>query len=260
MMAQRLSRDLDLARDAYRKRDRRMSQVAHSVLGESGHAMKPTQIGSDAMYAAFEGLVISGSVMTGLSYLPLQTSQYICAVLGIVFSLCIGCSLRYFIRHRVEHMYYEREHEREIWEMENYAQGEKKEMVELYESMGLAKDDAETIIETYAKYEKQFVDLMMLQELNITQPEGDPKLTAFVVLVFSMCGGFLPLFAYVCSLYLVTQENQAALTIGLSTLIACTTMFVYRESSYLQPLSTKVLVLLTIVLVLLCSHTIAYII
>ncbi len=65
------------------------------------------------------------------------------------------------------------EKKREEWEMENYRDGEIKEMIDIYVSKGLSPDDAKTVIETMAKYEDFFVDIMMQQELELQVPEDD---------------------------------------------------------------------------------------
>ena len=58
--------------------------------------------------------------------------------------------------------------------MENDPDGERQEMIELYTSKGMSKEDAETIVLTYSRYDDLFVDLMMRVELEIMPPEtGD---------------------------------------------------------------------------------------
>ena len=65
------------------------------------------------------------------------------------------------------------EKKREEWEMENYREGEIQEMIDIYVGKGLSRADAKLVIETMAKYEGFFVDLMMQQELELQVPEDD---------------------------------------------------------------------------------------
>ena len=58
---------------------------------------------------------------------------------------------------------YKRERRREQWELENFAKGEKQEMVELYVQRGMKEEDAEIVISKMAKYEQFFVDIMMME-------------------------------------------------------------------------------------------------
>lgn len=65
------------------------------------------------------------------------------------------------------------ERKREEWEMENYREGEIKEMIEIYENKGLSPEDAKVVIETMAKYKDFFVDVMMQQELELQVPDDN---------------------------------------------------------------------------------------
>ena len=56
-------------------------------------------------------------------------------------------------------------------ELDNYPEGEIKEMVELYEERDMKKDDAILVVETMAKYRDFFVDVMMEEELKLNVPE-----------------------------------------------------------------------------------------
>ena len=63
------------------------------------------------------------------------------------------------------------ERKREEWELENYREGEIQEMVDIYINKGLTPEDARIVIETMAKYDDFFVDVMMQQELELQVPE-----------------------------------------------------------------------------------------
>jgi vacuolar iron transporter family protein len=65
------------------------------------------------------------------------------------------------------------ERRREEWEMDNYPEGEIREMIEIYEEKGMSHADAKLCIETMAKYKDFFVDVMMQQELELQVPEDD---------------------------------------------------------------------------------------
>jgi vacuolar iron transporter family protein len=63
------------------------------------------------------------------------------------------------------------EKKREEWEMENYREGEIQEMIDIYVEKGMSYDDAKLVIETMAKYDEFFVDVMMQQELELQVPD-----------------------------------------------------------------------------------------
>jgi hypothetical protein len=59
------------------------------------------------------------------------------------------------------------ERKREEWEMDNYPEGEIKEMIDIFKSKGMSTEDSTIVIETMAKYKDFFVDVMMQQELEL---------------------------------------------------------------------------------------------
>lgn len=60
--------------------------------------------------------------------------------------------------------------------MENYPEGEKNEMVEIYVKAGFTKEHAEQAINILSQNKGWFVDHMMVQELGImpTDPDDNP--------------------------------------------------------------------------------------
>merc|ERR1719453_868051 len=94
-----------------------------------------------------------------------------------------------------------RERQREAWELENFPEGEIKEMIEIYTSKGLSPTDAESIIQTMAKYPNFFVDQMMKDELGMEPPEEsgcvDVIKAGFVCFIAFLTCGLVPLLGYV---------------------------------------------------------------
>jgi ABC-type sugar transport system permease subunit len=62
--------------------------------------------------------------------------------------------------------YYRREQARENWEIKNYIEGEKREMVELWTSRGLDEGTATDVIEKISKHPAFFADIMMKVAFN----------------------------------------------------------------------------------------------
>lgn len=99
--------------------------------------------------------------------------------------------------------HYYRERQREEWELENYAQGERAEMVGLWCFKGLTRPDAERAIDLLASYKKFFVDLMMTEELRMFAPSdhaGKRRVTGALLVAFG-CVAPLMLGGGVDSLY-----------------------------------------------------------
>lgn len=78
-----------------------------------------------------------------------------------------------FLSSKAENEWILSERRRENWELENYPEGEVREMVDIYEERGMERKDAELVIKTMAKYKDFFVDVMMAEELQLQVPEDD---------------------------------------------------------------------------------------
>lgn len=103
-----------------------------------------------------------------------------------------------YLSKRSYKLQYDHERSRESWEMENFPDGERKEMIELFEAQGLDKHDATTTINTLSKdeYKPFFIDLMMMQEIGMANPALEPNAlyTGAIVGATFICVGFWPIF------------------------------------------------------------------
>ena len=91
------------------------------------------------------------------------------------------------------------EHKREKWELDNYPEGEKQEMVELYVKRGMTESDATSVIEVMSKYKNFFLDVMMVEELGLMPPDDSdsPAKNGVVTFLAFVVFGFIPLTPYV---------------------------------------------------------------
>lgn len=93
------------------------------------------------------------------------------------------------------------ERRREMWEFENYRQGEIDEMVDIYSEKGMSRADAAQVVDLMAKYKDFFVDIMMTHELELQVPADDhvqESMREGVVMFCSFAAfGALPLLGYV---------------------------------------------------------------
>ena len=104
-----------------------------------------------------------------------------------------------YLSSQAEVEYTKAEHRREKWELENYPEGEKREMVELYVKRGMTQADAESVIEVMSKYKNFFLDVMMVEELGLMPPDesDSPAKNGLVTFLAFVFFGFIPLTSYV---------------------------------------------------------------
>lgn len=163
-------RDLQAARSAFDDGSKERSRRAHggvgtaaaaaaeaAAAGEAGHgaAAGADALGRCARLGALDGaaaalvllLAAAGAGGAGANAaLPLPLA------LAVLCGLAVASGAREALRHAADLALYARERAREQWEFENYEEGEKREMVEAYEAMGVAGADASAVVEALAKY------------------------------------------------------------------------------------------------------------
>lgn len=167
---------------------------------------------------------ISGSDMSAAVVLVLGFSKLV----GDGISMGMGD----FLSEKAEIDFVKSELERENWEFENYPQGEVQEMVEIYQEKGIAKEDAETILNTLSKYPKLFVEHMMLQELELNpgQIEDNPYKNGCITFTSFLFFGTIPLLSYLI-FYIVDQADDADIdanwnwSFTVAIILTCTTLF-----------------------------------
>ena len=196
-----LTKKLDEARNAFRARDPEASRMVHETRrthaaemhGTSGHYIK------SFVYGGLDGIITTFAVVAGVAGAELASN--IVLILGFANLIADGISMALgdFLSTRAENEFTATERKREEWEVDNFPEGEKHEMVEIYESKGIPRADAELIVEKLAPHRRAWVDVMMREELGIVE-DGKPALpNAIVTFVSFLVFGFVPLLTYVFS-------------------------------------------------------------
>lgn len=159
-------------------------------------------------------------------------------ILGFANLIADGLSMAIgdYLSTKAEIEYNHAEKKREEWELNNFPEGEKKEMVELYVEKGLEKKDAETITEIISKNKKAWVEIMMVEELGIVERDEPPLKNALVTFISFIIFGFIPLLAYVISKFIpLVGPNKfliASILTGLTLFILGTVKVKITEKNW----------------------------
>ena len=191
------SRDLKGARKAYRSRDAEASIRAHSTRAEERHQTEHGQYLKSAVYGGLDGIITTFAVVAGVA--GAELSAGIVLILGFANLIADGLSMAVgdYLSTKSELEYEKAERERERWEIENYPEGEKKEMVELYVAKGMPEQDAQTIVDIFARNQETWVEIMMVEELGIVRTDESPVRNAVVTFFSFAIFGFVPLLVFV---------------------------------------------------------------
>lgn len=193
----------DGARRAYDDLDTNASKDFHDTRHETNTEMHQTEGGflKPLIFGGLDGILTSFAIVAGAAggSMPIQ----VVLVLGFsnIFADALAMGVGEFLSSKAENEWILQERRRENWEMENYPEGEIREMIDIYVSRGMSREDATIVIEKMSKYKDFFVDVMMAEELALQVPEEDHKTESMKEGVVMFCAfatfGSLPLLGYV---------------------------------------------------------------
>jgi VIT1/CCC1 family predicted Fe2+/Mn2+ transporter len=193
------SRDLKAARTAYKVGDLKASKKAHEIRAQLMHEKHEAggDIVKSLVYGGLDGVITTFAVVSGVVGASLDSSVIL--ILGMANLLADGLSMSVgdYISTRAEQDYQKLEREREGWEVDNYPEGERHEMVEIYMEKGLTREDANEIMNRLSKYKEAWLDVMMLEELKIVEDNTNPIKNALVTFGSFTVFGFVPLSVFV---------------------------------------------------------------
>ncbi|OEF99944.1 hypothetical protein BHF71_07035 [Vulcanibacillus modesticaldus] len=206
-----LSRNLDMAKKAYKNKDVEASKKAHQALTDAPeiHKHEQGQFIKSLIYGGLDGIITTFAVVAGVAGASLSFGVVL--ILGFANLIADGLSMAIgdYLSSKAENEYKQAEREREIWEIEHFPEGEKQEMIELYVSKGLSKEDATAITNIISKNKEAWVDIMMVEELGIIEDNESPVKNAIVTFLSFVIFGFIPLITYVISTFLPGLKDSA---------------------------------------------------
>ncbi len=219
-----ITRNLEKARSAFRHGDMEASKQAH----DGGSAPEEHQTGhgqylKSFVYGGLDGIVTTFAVVAGVAGANLSASVVL--ILGVANLIADGISMAFgdYLSTKAENEYAAAERVRETWEVQNYPDGEKREMIELYMEKGIAPDDAKIAVEALSKIEKPWVDIMMVEELGLVENSESPLKNALVTFGSFVFFGSVPVLIYVVARFI---PFFAARTFALACILTGITLFI----------------------------------
>lgn len=196
-----ITRSLEKAKEAFRTRDLAASvaahSVPHSVAAAESHTQAQGRYIKSVVYGGLDGIITTFAVVAGVAGASLSAGVVL--ILGFANLIADGISMAIgdYLSSKSEREYEAAERKREAWEVEHYPEGEKKELVEIYEGKGVNHDDAKAMVDIIAKNPRAWVDIMMVEELGIVGGEDSPLGNAMATFFSFALFGFIPLLTYV---------------------------------------------------------------
>eukprot|EP01136_Pigoraptor_vietnamica_P044191 Opistho-1_new@20612 len=175
------------------------------------------------VYGGLDGLV--SIFVSVVSVVGTNASIHVILAIGVAKLFAGGFSMGVgdWLSTRADIDFIKSERKRELWELTNYPEGERKEMVEFYVARGLRRETAERIVEIMSQNSEAFVNVMMVEELELNPADefqSAPK-NGLVNFTAFMLFGIVPLFVYIV-LYAMGSDAET-IAIGVSS--GCTALF-----------------------------------
>lgn len=219
-----ISRRLEKARNAFDKKNLKASAALHEVdeirkAAQEQHGSNTSKYIGSMVFGGLDGIITTFAVVSGVAGAQLDPAIIIIMglanLLGDGFSMGIGA----FLSLKSEKEYYDHEYAREAWEVENYPEGERQELLEIYLKLGYPPADAQKIMEVKTANKQLWVSAMMTEELGLMIDDTSPIGAALTTFISFLVSGSLPLLAYLAGLifkFTLPASTSFLISLGLS--------------------------------------------
>jgi VIT1/CCC1 family predicted Fe2+/Mn2+ transporter len=219
-----ITKRIDQAREAFMNNDLKASKAAHqkkaiAKAAKEEHGGAGSQYIGNMVYGGLDGIVTTFAVVSGVAGANLGAN--VVMIMGVANLLADGLSMAIgaYLSEKSVKEYYNNEKRRETWEVENYPEGERLELKEIYKSQGYPDPDVAKLVEIKTANKKRWVETMMVEELGLLADEKKPLTGSAITFASFVVAGSLPLLSYLVGLFIPIPMNIAFwISIGLSAL------------------------------------------
>lgn len=197
-----LTSRIEQAREAFKKGDVDAAKNAHDIdaIKNQEHHMKSGQYIKSAVYGGLDGTITTFAVVAGVAGASLHAGVVL--ILGFANLIGDGISMAIgdYLSTRSEQEYHKAERKREAWEVDNFPESEKQEMIQIYKDKGYTEKEAKQMVNVMSKKKEPFVDVMMVEELGILENNENPIKNALTTFFSFVIFGLVPLLVYLIAL------------------------------------------------------------
>lgn len=170
------------------------------------------------VYGGIDGSVTTFAVVAGAAGANLDSSIVI--ILGFANLIADGfaMSVGSYLSNKSELERYEKHEQIEYWEVDNLPEKEREEIREIYADKGFEGELLDQVVKVITADRKQWVDVMMKEELGMVKEEKSPLAMGGVTFLSFILIGFIPLLVYVVDYASVSKvENPFLISIVLTS-------------------------------------------
>ncbi|HEY0735482.1 MAG TPA: VIT1/CCC1 transporter family protein [Herpetosiphonaceae bacterium] len=166
----------------------------------------------NVVYGGLDGIITTFAVVSGVA--GAQLGAGVVLILGVANLLADGISMATgaYLSNRSEREYYERERQREQWQITQYPAVEQQVLRNIYANAGYETADIERLIEIQARDPERWATTMLIEELGLLADERKPWGIALSTFAAFVIAGVIPLLGYIVGLFTPIAPTMALLT------------------------------------------------
>lgn len=175
---------------------------------------------ADFMLGGIDGVVTTFAVIAGSAGGQLSSSTVI--ILGAANLLADGFSMAVsnLVGTRARQEERRKSRQDEEWQIEQFPEGEAREIRQIFSNKGFAGEDLDRIVEVITSDKKTWVDTMMAEELKLSDETTRPLRAAVTTFAaFTLCG-LLPLLPFLLDLGAFRTMFATSAVLGALTFLA----------------------------------------
>ena len=231
-----ISRRLENARAAFDKKNQKASAALHELAvirkdAEERHGSESSKYIGNMVFGGLDGIMTTFAVVSGVAGAQLNPAIIIIMGLANLFGDGFSMGLGAFLSRKSEKEYYDHEYEREAWELANYPEGERQELLEIYLKQGYPPADAQKIVDVKTANKELWLSAMMNEELGLMKDDSSPLGAALTTFFSFLVTGSLPLLVYLAAL-LFNFTLSATTSFLISVVLSGVALFALGAAKY----------------------------
>lgn len=197
----------------------------------------------DAVLGGVDGIITTFAVVAGSTGGQLSTGVII--ILGIANLIADGFSMAVsnYLGTRSRHEEVERARKDEHWQIDQYPQGEEREVREIFSQKGFHGRTLDRIVEVITRNRQVWVDTMLVEELRLSKAVAEPFRSGVATFASFVFFGALPLFPFLVPVF---PWDHLFLTSSLLTTVAFAALGVWKGYVLERPMLRSALQTLAI--------------
>ncbi len=171
------------------------------------------------VYGGIDGSVTTFAVVAGAAGAHLDSKVVI--ILGFANLIADGfaMSVGSYLSTKSEKENYDKHKAVEYWEVDHLPEKERAEVREIYEAKGFKGELLEQVVDTITADKDRWVDVMMKEELEMSEETKSPLAMGGVTFMSFLLFGFIPLLVYVMD-YFSPQDFNLFIASSIMTAVA----------------------------------------